>query len=284
VNLAASRRIPLVAASYGITGQTVRLLVAHRLPLTNATFTLSGQTVRLLRTFRIALANGVYAINGQDVTLTHTSSGAIKTLGVGTGLFALTGEAVSLRAMRRLAIAAGIFTLTGKDVRTAVVQLDDTGDLLPSRGIRERRFGAIRTRNRPASLLIDRGPTSTSTTTSGDVWTPADLSGAGLTLDVIAEACRVVRQSGFVHAFFAIVLPVTASAAPATIGLPVIARETVVPVAPVVFSYTTIADVTGIVVNGASQFNLYHTDGTPVTNAQLSGKVLRGCAIYEAAQ
>lgn len=281
VALRASRRIAVANGTFTLSGQSVALRAARTLPLANASYALSGQTVRLAVARRIALANGVYTLTGEAVTLTVGATG-ITTLTAGVGVYALAGKPVTLRALRRMALAAGMFTLTGIDVRLGVAHLEDLGTILPSRGIVERRFGAIRTRNRPGSVLVDRAPT-TLTDVVGDSWTPADSSGAGLALTVIAEACRIVRASGLAYAFFAIVLPATASTAPAAISLPVIARDTFVPVAPVTWSYITIADVTGVVVNGATQFNLYHTDGSPVTNAQLSGKVLRGCAIYEAA-
>jgi hypothetical protein len=282
VRLAASRRIALANGTYALNGQAVALRASRALPLANAAYVLNGQPVRLAFLHRIVLANGVYSLAGQTVTLTKNSSVGVTTLTAGVGAYALTGKAVALRASRRLAVAAGIFTLTGIDVRLGVAHLDDVGTILPSRGIVERRFGAIRTRNRPGSVLVDRAPT-TGQDVVGDSWIPDDSSGAGLSLSVIAEACRLVRAGGLVYAFFAIVLPATGNAAPAAISLPVIARDTLVPVAPVTWSYISIADVTGVVVNGATQFNLYHTDGSPVTNAQLSGKVLRGCAIYEAA-
>jgi hypothetical protein len=115
------------------------------------------------------------------------------------------------------------------------------------------------------------------------MWTPADVSGAGLSLTVTDDGCRIVHTDALVYAFFAIVFPLTANAAAAAVSLPVVARDTGVPVAPVSFSYATLSDITGAVVNGASRFTLFHTDGSAVTNAQLSGKALRGCAIYEAA-
>lgn len=284
VALRANRRIAVANGSYALNGQSVALRVARTLPLANASYVLSGQAVRLAVARRLALANGVYSLTGQAVTLTKNSAVGTTTLVAGVGLYALTGKSVALRALRRMAVAAGVFTITAQELRLAVVRLDDLGTQLPSRGIVERRFGAIRTRNRPASAFVQSDPQTITTGNASGGWSPLDSSGAGLALTLIEDACRFVRAAGLTYAFFAIVMPATGNTAPAAIGgLPVIARETTVPVAPVTFSYLTVDDVTGIVVNGATQFNLFHTDGSPVTNAALSGAVLRGCAIYEAA-
>lgn len=304
VGLAETHRVALGTGTYTLTGQSVNLSVQHRLPLANGSYSLSGQTVNLRRIYTLAAAAGSYALSGQSVTLraarrlavangTYTLNGQAVALSVltggdfvlvaGLGSYVLNGQAVSLRAARRLAVATGLYTLSGSALAMGVVNLADIGEFLPSRGLVERRFGAIRTRNRPASVQVERGATLPSDTVSGEEWTPSDHSGAGLALTLIDEACRVVRTAGLAYAFFALVFPATGNTAPAAIGLPIIARDTGVPVAPVAFSYLTVADITGIVVNGASQFNLFHTDGSPVTNAALSGAVLRGCAIYEAA-
>jgi hypothetical protein len=285
VALRASRRLSLANASYALNGQAVALRVAHLLPLANASFVLSGQTVRMAASRRLALANAVFTLTGENVTLTKISAVGVTTMPVGTAHFTLSGQSVGLRASRRLALAPALFTIIGMGVTIAIVRLTDFEPVINSRGIRERRFGSIISRNRPFSGITPIIPSEPPAAVGNEgTWTPLDFSGAGLLLDGLADACRFVMINGLVHAFFAVVLPATVNTAPAAIGgLPALARDTGVPVGPVSFSYITVHDITGIVANGASMFNFYHTDGTPATNADLSGAVLRGCAIYEAA-
>jgi hypothetical protein len=285
VALRASRRLPLANASFALSGQSVALRGARRLALANASFVLNGQVVRLAASRRLSLANASFTLTGENVTLTKVGASGIKTLIVDAAHFSLSGQSVGLRALRRLALSPALLTITGMGVMIAIVRLTDYEPVINSRGIRERRFGSIISRNRPFSGITPIIPTEPPAAVGNEgAWTPLDFSGAGLVLDGLADACRFVMINGLVHAFFAVVLPATVNTAPAAIGgLPALARDTGVPVGPVSFSYITVHDITGIVANGASMFNFYHTDGTPATNADLSGAVLRGCAIYEAA-
>jgi hypothetical protein len=272
VSLRAARVLPLGAASFALTGQTIGLHRALVMPVGQASFALSGQAVALRASRRLPLANASFALSGQSVAL----RGA-RRLALANASFVLNGQVVRLAASRRLSLANASFTLTGENVTLTKVGASGIKTLIvdaahfslsgQSVGLRALRRLAL------SPALGNEG-----------AWTPLDFSGAGLVLDGLADACRFVMINGLVHAFFAVVLPATVNTAPAAIGgLPALARDTGVPVGPVSFSYITVHDITGIVANGASMFNFYHTDGTPATNADLSGAVLRGCAIYEAA-
>lgn len=115
--------------------------------------------------------------------------------------------------------------------------------------------------------------------TSG-TWTPADGSGVGLSLTLDANA-QVWRDSGgLVHAYFGITYPATADTTNASIsGLP----------------FTSAANLTGMPASialqsvgsglsmrvGANGTSMTITqNGTQLRNVDLTGKALKGCAIY----
>lgn len=114
-------------------------------------------------------------------------------------------------------------------------------------------------------------------------WTPTDASGAGLSLTSAATA-RYTRHGNLVWATFAIVYPATASGTAARIGgLPFTS------VAPInlgfggSIGYTDQgAAFTVGVNNSATTMECLTFAGVNLTNANLSGKLLRATVFYEA--
>jgi hypothetical protein len=172
------------------------------------------------------------------------------------------------------------------DADAFVAEASPTTPIIGARGLVERRGDGIRTRNRPPIVRLEPSPQEqVAAPTAPDQWQPTDNSGAGLAFTYDADDCFFVRAGDLVHAYFRLVFPATASGVAVMIsGLPVSARATLHSVAPVPISFTN-AGLTfvGLVRTGATFFQLFDNNGVPITNAQMSGKELRGCAIYEAA-
>ncbi len=113
-------------------------------------------------------------------------------------------------------------------------------------------------------------------------WTPVDGSGAGLSLTNNTQA-TCVKVGQLVHAEFDITFPATADGTNALIGgLPFTAKATDSGWG-IMFSFQNVtAGLGGRVVAGSTTFNITAI-GTLQTNANLSGKTIRGIAIYRAA-
>lgn len=111
-------------------------------------------------------------------------------------------------------------------------------------------------------------------------WTPTDNSGAGLTLTVNnATYTRIGRQ---VFANFAITYPGTVDPSTARIGgLPFASSSTGFSHPMVVSTCDGGTCKSGLVDTSATTFLLLDTNANVLTVAQMSGKFLRGTAIYE---
>lgn len=112
-------------------------------------------------------------------------------------------------------------------------------------------------------------------------WTPVDGSGAGLVLTVASASYTKVGR--LVEASFAITFPATASAAAIRLGgLPFTSKTFGASMNTVSFSVVQYAiPITGVVDSNATTFlPLTYGAGT-ITNASMSGLILRGTAIYE---
>lgn len=114
-------------------------------------------------------------------------------------------------------------------------------------------------------------------------WTPADESGASLSLTV--TDATYVRLGRLVVAMFALTYPTTASGLTAIIGgLPFVCEagnSNAWPMAISVHNYG--AELTGLVTQNQDQFRFINSAGAALTNANMSGKLVRGAAIYRTA-
>lgn len=110
-------------------------------------------------------------------------------------------------------------------------------------------------------------------------WTPTDNSGAGLALTVLNARYTVGNT---VEGSFHITFPVTANGAGVNIaGLPIRTAALGTDHQAVVFSYTDVGfPIYGLISDGAYNFRLYKNTGSAVTNAEMSGKSLRGSFNY----
>jgi hypothetical protein len=172
------------------------------------------------------------------------------------------------------------------DADAFVAEASPTTPIIGARGLVERRGDGIRTRNRPPIVRLEPSPQEqVAAPTAPDQWQPTDNSGAGLAFTYDADDCFFVRSGDLVQAYFRLVFPATASAVAVMIsGLPASASATPHSVAPVSISFTNAGlNFVGLVRTGATFFQLFDNNGVPITNAQMSGKELRGCATYEAA-
>jgi hypothetical protein len=114
--------------------------------------------------------------------------------------------------------------------------------------------------------------------TSEGVWTPTDQSGAGLTFATAAGG--YVKVGPLVFASAQIVWPATANAASALVSLPfIVATPAGWNYPGGVISYTSYTSPITVMCTGGS-FYLFTFGGTPLTNAQMSGKDLRLEVIY----
>lgn len=114
VNLVAARNVAVSAASYAITDQTVGLAVGYVVPVAAAGFTVTDQTINLTADRQLPVAAASFAVTGQDVTLTYTSSGY--TLPVDAASTGVTGQNVTLAVGHVVPVAAASVAFTGQDV------------------------------------------------------------------------------------------------------------------------------------------------------------------------
>jgi hypothetical protein len=133
-------------------------------------------------------------------------------------------------------------------------------------------------------MSADRSPLDTAKIADlnqGAPWVPADNSGAGLVL-VVTHA-SYVRIGCMIFAFFNITFPATADASPSSLsGLPFTSKNNGSATAPVAIALHNVTSaIQGIVTANAKTFSFFNLSGAAVTNATLSGKNIRGCAVYE---
>lgn len=201
----------------------------------------------------------LYNLTNNQTVLHATEAGAVTvpfTLSV-TGNFAINTNKLTVNATNGDTVIGGGGTLTVPGV------INVNGDLL---------F--------PATQVASANPNALDDYEEG-TWTPADGSGAGLSLTVSgATYCKIGQQ---VVAAFNIVFPVTASGASAAIsGLPFTIR-TSGQTATVAAGYSTFG--AGIEAYGADAGTivyLYNVSGVALTNLQLSGATLSVTIPYRA--
>lgn len=113
-------------------------------------------------------------------------------------------------------------------------------------------------------------------------WTPTDGSGASLSFTT--DSCQYAKIGQLVIASFNITYPATASGATAIItGLPFTTQNTTDWVYPAAISYTTYgAALTILIQKNSTSMNLYTVTGAAIANSAMSGKVIRGAAMYRA--
>lgn len=112
-------------------------------------------------------------------------------------------------------------------------------------------------------------------------WTPIDSSGAGLSFSSVSAYYKNLG-GGLAYVNFALTYPATASGADAVIGgMPFTAMNTTASSqgGSVTVTNLTIA-CTLFVASNSSVMGFYDFSGTRITNAQLSGKVIRGSALF----
>jgi hypothetical protein len=114
-------------------------------------------------------------------------------------------------------------------------------------------------------------------------WTPADESGASLSLTV--TDATYVKIGRIVVAMFALTYPTTASGVTAIVGgLPYVCEtgnSNAWPVAISVHNYGS--EITGLITQNSDQFRFINSSGTALTNANMSTRLVRGAAIYRVA-
>lgn len=113
-------------------------------------------------------------------------------------------------------------------------------------------------------------------------WTPADGSGAALSFGNTANNCFYTRVGRMVICIFGLSYPVTADASAAALtGLPFVSKSSASNVAG---GYTTYTDagfqIQLLVGNNDTSVTLWKNTGGSVSNAELSGKWLRGVVTY----
>lgn len=114
-------------------------------------------------------------------------------------------------------------------------------------------------------------------------WTPIDSSGASLSFTGTANNCFYTRVGNVVTANFMLTFPTTASTTAVSIGgLPFTSKATTNGVSVVAISYTDYAvAIAGRITQNASTFSLFASAaGTTVTNVNMTGRNLRGTAVY----
>ena len=111
-------------------------------------------------------------------------------------------------------------------------------------------------------------------------WTPADASGAGLTLTQTSAAIYV-KIGRWVWASFNLVYPTTADGTPTLLGgLPFVPTGSGAAGNGSGLAYTNFGAAVGFFVTSASTIQLYAVTGARVTNAQASGKGFSGNVSY----
>lgn len=130
---------------------------------------------------------------------------------------------------------------------------------------------------------IERLETIESTPVETGGWSPADESGALLSLTV--TDATYIKVGRLVVAMFALTYPVTANGSTAIVGgMPFnceSGNSNAWPAALSVYNYG--AEITGLITQGSDQFRFINSAGTALTNANMSGKLARGAAIYRTA-
>ena len=130
----------------------------------------------------------------------------------------------------------------------------------------------------PATQSASAGANVLDDYEEGD-WTPTDGSGASLSLTT--GACQYTKVGQLVHAFFDIVYPSNSDGSESQINsLPFTAQNS--NAFPVTVGYSNYGAIAGIMNNSGASFRWYTPTGGRPTNANLSVKTLRGCAIYRA--
>jgi hypothetical protein len=114
---------------------------------------------------------------------------------------------------------------------------------------------------------------------AGATWTPSDQSGASLVL-VNTNQARYSQIGGWVFATFNVTYPATADASAAKLSLPVACVNSATSYGMILVFTSFSTGFTGLVAAGTSVIAFFKTDGTAVTNANLSGKAIYGTAIY----
>ena len=107
-------------------------------------------------------------------------------------------------------------------------------------------------------------------------YTPADVSGAGLSFTV--GASHYDRIGKMIYAYGDVTFPVTASVLAAAISIPIPASGN----GNGVVGYNTYGALTVNIAASSDLIQLYSTTGTLLTNANLSGKRVVYTAIYRA--
>lgn len=115
-----------------------------------------------------------------------------------------------------------------------------------------------------------------------DTWTPSDNSGAALAFTL--GDCQYVKIGQLIVANFAITFPATVSGAAVNIaGLPYVGQNTSLSSFGVALSFTQYATpITGLLLTNTNTFGFYTFGGTAITNANLSGLIIRGTVTYRA--
>lgn len=110
-------------------------------------------------------------------------------------------------------------------------------------------------------------------------WTPADGSGAGL---VMQNPVGKFVVGNTVSGVFSLAYPITANGSPAKLaGLPIRSLPLSANAQAVTVSYTDVGfPLYGLIDQGANTVSWYKNTGVAVTNAELSGKHLRGSFSY----
>lgn len=111
-------------------------------------------------------------------------------------------------------------------------------------------------------------------------WTPADESGATLSLTV--TDATYIKIGRLVIAMFALTYPVTASGLTAVVGgLPFTCVSSTSNSWPAVISVQNYgAEITGLVTKNSDQFRFINSAASALTNANMSNKIARGAAMY----
>lgn len=138
-----------------------------------------------------------------------------------------------------------------------------------------RNTGNFRTKMQPLSSLFANGNTVNlcQTDHSEGVWSPTDVSGAGLTFGSISA--YFVREGRRAVANFSINYPETTSTAPAKIGnLPFTAMNRPEAGAATFAFKAATGLTTGLVRASQNNVELYSEAGTPILNSALSGQTL----------
>lgn len=165
-----------------------------------------------------------------------------------------------------------IFASHINDVQDEIVAIEnDLRDRLPSGQVK---FPAAQSASADANTLDDY---------EEGTWTPADGSGAGLALTVNGTA-QYVKAGQFVIASGAVTYPATADGTSAKVsGLPFTAQNTTTNHYAAAISFTNYGTaITGLVDSNGTGVTFWNFSGVQISNANLSGKIVRFTAVYRA--